>query len=98
MSSNPAHPAPADDAGKTGARLVAAAMIIVGFVGVYFGWHFTAMWSPSSDGNMLGTGWVLEAAFWTLREIPGVALFGVVTILGALALHGMALPSKRRSE
>jgi hypothetical protein len=79
--------------GTTVARFVAAAMVIGGIAGVYFGWHFTATWH-SGDPNILGTGWLLEAVFWTLRAIPGWVLFSVLAVLGALSLHGMALPSK----
>lgn len=84
-------PIPASD-GTIVARLVAAGMVIGGIAGVYFGWHFTATWH-SGDPNILGTGWLLEAAFWTLRAIPGWVLFGVLAVLGALSLHGMALTS-----
>lgn len=78
---------------NTPARIVALAMVVGGLAGVYFGWHFTAAWG-SSDPNILGTGWIIEAAFWGLRSIPGFVLFGVLAILGALSLHGMALPPK----
>ena len=76
------------------ARLICGAMIILGFVGLYTGWHFTAAWSPTHDGNMLGTGWILEPLFWTLRAIPGWLLCGAAVVFGALGLHGMALPPK----
>lgn len=80
---------------KTAARVIAGAMIIGGFVGLYYHWQFAASFNPSNgDPNILGTGWVLEAAFWALRSVPGAVLCAIGIILGALALHGMALPAK----
>jgi hypothetical protein len=78
------------------ARLVAIAMVVGGLVALYYRWRFTAAYSPSSDGNILGLGWAIEAAFWCLRSIPTVVWASLLTLAGALALHGMALPKKRR--